>query len=656
MKNWQMVVVASLAAGLTPAQAELIRDGVWQVEQGQSLDQVLGAAFPNQALRQRRIERLAKRLSPRAFDENGQLIPGQELRLPGAQMPSEQPVDQAAGSQVGRVVVTTGSSSATGADGSQRKLERGAAVYEGDTLSTERARAQVRFSDGSLVSLRPNTQFKVEEYRYDGQEGEEERGLFNLIKGGFRTISGAIGKLNQDNYQVKTAVATIGIRGTHYGLTICDPCTDGDDDRSGLFGGVVDGEIVVKNDQGEFTFGNDEYFHLPNEGGKPKGLIVPPGFVFGGDDDDMEGEGESGDSPESGDGEGQEGGNNFADPGNRDELDQSQQAFFEEENNSFDAARNDQELRVYLEDQVEEGEDVFPATGDPLPEGDVLQIGFIGDGSTIASLGEGVSSALVGSQAYIREREGGGFDLTDINFTDEQDGTNYVFHSEGATLQNAGFNSAYGISWGRWDDAVITATNDEGDGLEGVAVDVPVKTGLHFMVTENAVSDYSELAAEIDESGFNSGYGNSISLGPKFSGTGFFGSNPTDMAGNEGTFNSGYMQIDDSGSGYEITYFSVDAEIANNQYNLTSSGTVLVENLVNNPNHSLALAGNCSSGSPGAACYGGNVALEGAANFQFLINRGGSNVGAATLVNGYAPTDPTIGFAGGILLTDDGGV
>ena len=40
--------------------------------------------------------------------------------------------------------------------------------------------------------------------------------LFNFIRGGMRTVSGAIGKVNRNNYRVQTPVATIGIRGTSY--------------------------------------------------------------------------------------------------------------------------------------------------------------------------------------------------------------------------------------------------------------------------------------------------------------------------------------------------------------------------------------------------------------------------------------------------------
>lgn len=58
-------------------------------------------------------------------------------------------------------------------------------------------------------------------------EGETSRAFFRLVKGGFRSVSGLIGKVNQDDYRVSTPVATIGIRGTRYGARLCQgDCAD----------------------------------------------------------------------------------------------------------------------------------------------------------------------------------------------------------------------------------------------------------------------------------------------------------------------------------------------------------------------------------------------------------------------------------------------
>lgn len=57
--------------------------------------------------------------------------------------------------------------------------------------------------------------------------GDGSRAFFRLVKGGFRSVSGLIGKVNQDNYRVSTPVATIGIRGTRYSARLCQgDCAD----------------------------------------------------------------------------------------------------------------------------------------------------------------------------------------------------------------------------------------------------------------------------------------------------------------------------------------------------------------------------------------------------------------------------------------------
>src|SRR3546814_15472343 len=41
-------------------------------------------------------------------------------------------------------------------------------------------------------------------------------GFFRLLKGGFRAVSGLIGRVDHEEYRVSTPVATIGLRGTEY--------------------------------------------------------------------------------------------------------------------------------------------------------------------------------------------------------------------------------------------------------------------------------------------------------------------------------------------------------------------------------------------------------------------------------------------------------
>jgi hypothetical protein len=124
-----------------------------------------------------------------------------------------------------RIDFAVGNVVALGTAGNSRPLSKGAEVQPGETVSTRDGRAQLRFSDGSLVSLQPQSDFRVDSYRYAGQADGSEQGFFSLLKGGMRTITGLIGRTNKDNYRVTTNVATIGIRGTEYSITYGDGIT-----------------------------------------------------------------------------------------------------------------------------------------------------------------------------------------------------------------------------------------------------------------------------------------------------------------------------------------------------------------------------------------------------------------------------------------------
>ena len=239
------------------------------------------------------------------------------------------PVDAA--EPIGHLVVAAGKLIAVGADGTERRLSRRDPVYSGDTLKTSgNVFAQVRFKDGALIALRPKTELKIEEYAFSGQEDGSEKAFFKLVKGGFRTITGAIGHKNKQNYSVTTPVATSGIRGTHYGLRVLTPQQaqqaqqGGNSVNPGLYGGVVDGEIAVENGAGESTFGNDRYFYVADTNSEPETLIAPPGIVFDvdrrtdqeGDEEETAGERQGTDDQDAG-GEG-EGGEQNDDQGNQD--------------------------------------------------------------------------------------------------------------------------------------------------------------------------------------------------------------------------------------------------------------------------------------------------------------------------------------------------
>src|SRR5690606_38875231 len=67
-----------------------------------------------------------------------------------------------------------------------------------------------------LVALREGTTFKIDQYKFNVSTPSENKYVAGVAKGGFRTITGLISKSNPDGYEVRTPVATIGVRGTVY--------------------------------------------------------------------------------------------------------------------------------------------------------------------------------------------------------------------------------------------------------------------------------------------------------------------------------------------------------------------------------------------------------------------------------------------------------
>jgi hypothetical protein len=161
-------------------------------------------------------------------------------------------------------------------------LAAGATFDAGDTIVTAaQSHAQLRFTDDALVALKPDSEFRIERYNFNGSQDGTEIAVFRLVKGGFRTLTGQIGKISSDRYQVLTTQATIGIRGTHYQVQVCAPeqCREGEAAvRAGMYGGVYEGRIAIANVFGSSEYGTDEFFFVP-DGEAPQRFLAPPTFL-----------------------------------------------------------------------------------------------------------------------------------------------------------------------------------------------------------------------------------------------------------------------------------------------------------------------------------------------------------------------------------------
>lgn len=115
---------------------------------------------------------------------------------------------------IGKVITATGSVKAKEADQTERPLKRGDPIYLLESILTEAAsKVQLKFSDGGLVNLIAQTEYKVESYVFK-EAGKKSEAVSSLVKGGFRVLSGKIAKENPTGVQIRTAVATMGLRGT----------------------------------------------------------------------------------------------------------------------------------------------------------------------------------------------------------------------------------------------------------------------------------------------------------------------------------------------------------------------------------------------------------------------------------------------------------
>jgi hypothetical protein len=108
-------------------------------------------------------------------------------------------------------------------DGTIKVMAPKSQVLEGDVLATSKnGYAQVKMNDGTQMTMRPESNLKIEAFQFKKDSPQADNAVFRLLKGGFRTVTGLIGKRgNPDAYKLHAATATIGIRGTDFTTRLC---------------------------------------------------------------------------------------------------------------------------------------------------------------------------------------------------------------------------------------------------------------------------------------------------------------------------------------------------------------------------------------------------------------------------------------------------
>jgi len=124
----------------------------------------------------------------------------------------------------GVVQFAAGDVKVVAAGGSERAARKGVPVSVGDTLLTAPdALAQLKMGDGAIVVVQPGSRLTVAEFHYDGKEDGTEKVRYKLEQGGFRAVTGAIGRTHKQNYLIETPIAHMGVRGTDFVVQVDDP-------------------------------------------------------------------------------------------------------------------------------------------------------------------------------------------------------------------------------------------------------------------------------------------------------------------------------------------------------------------------------------------------------------------------------------------------
>ena len=119
-----------------------------------------------------------------------------------------------AASDIGRITLRLGEAWVLSTAGERRQAEVDAPLYAGETIETAASgHVHVRFVDGGLVSVRPNSRLVIAAYA-DPARGGAVR--FKLERGSARSVTGRYGEQDRSRFRLNTPIAAIGINGTDF--------------------------------------------------------------------------------------------------------------------------------------------------------------------------------------------------------------------------------------------------------------------------------------------------------------------------------------------------------------------------------------------------------------------------------------------------------
>lgn len=117
---------------------------------------------------------------------------------------------------VGEVTLTIGKSNIERTNG-LTEPQKGGSVQEGDVIRTsENGHVHIRFIDGARFSVRPNSVFRIHEFKYSPADPAASVVRLSLDSGEARSISGAAAQAAKDRFRLNTPLVAIGVKGTDF--------------------------------------------------------------------------------------------------------------------------------------------------------------------------------------------------------------------------------------------------------------------------------------------------------------------------------------------------------------------------------------------------------------------------------------------------------
>ena len=164
-------------------------------------------------------------------------------------------------------------------DAQQQPLTSGTVVKQGQAIETAaNGEVHIVFDDGGMLALRPSSRIQIERAQITGAFSDSLS--MTLLRGAMRSITGWIGKFDHKNYQLRTATATVGIRGTDHELAIIAEGEAGQGEIPGVHNWVHTGGTTLTNAGGQTDVEPGHAAWAPHNGQAPRAHQgIPNGSV-----------------------------------------------------------------------------------------------------------------------------------------------------------------------------------------------------------------------------------------------------------------------------------------------------------------------------------------------------------------------------------------